>query len=271
MPPSRTAYRIAYDGRPFQGFQRQPDVPTVEDSIFDALRALSVFEGDRPPGYSAAGRTDAGVSAVEQTIALDAPEWLEPSVLNAELPDAVRAWAAASVSSDFHATHHPAWRAYRYHLYAPALDDGRVRTALESLAGEHDFHNLTPDDENTVRRLRGRVDRDDDYLLLTLRAGGFAREMVRRIVSLLRAVGAGDAPTAKVDRVLGTDPIDGPAGVPPAPAYPLVLWRVAYDADFRIDTDAAGATSDAFDRRAIEDRTRSRVGEAIASRIPDPR
>ena len=59
------AFRVAYDGRPYSGFQRQPDVPTVEDTLLDALRALGVFEGsDVPPGYAAAGRTDAGVSAL---------------------------------------------------------------------------------------------------------------------------------------------------------------------------------------------------------------
>ncbi|ERH00453.1 MAG: hypothetical protein J07HN6_02073 [Halonotius sp. J07HN6] len=37
------AFRLAYDGRPFYGFQRQPSVPTVEGALFDALRALSVI------------------------------------------------------------------------------------------------------------------------------------------------------------------------------------------------------------------------------------
>ena len=48
------AYRIAYDGQPYHGFQRQPDVPTVEDALLSALRALDVLEagGDTPPGYA---------------------------------------------------------------------------------------------------------------------------------------------------------------------------------------------------------------------------
>jgi len=40
------AFRVAYDGRPFHGFQRQPDVPTVEDTVLAALRALSVLAAD---------------------------------------------------------------------------------------------------------------------------------------------------------------------------------------------------------------------------------
>ncbi|MFB6218385.1 MAG: tRNA pseudouridine(38-40) synthase TruA, partial [Halobacteriaceae archaeon] len=62
------AFRLAYDGRPFHGFQRQPDVPTVEGALLDALDALDIpFAGDTPSGYAAAGRTDRGVSAVAQT------------------------------------------------------------------------------------------------------------------------------------------------------------------------------------------------------------
>jgi acetyltransferase len=61
----KRAFRVAYDGRPFHGFQRQPDVPTVEDTLFDALRAADLLAADanRPSGYAAAGRTDAGASA----------------------------------------------------------------------------------------------------------------------------------------------------------------------------------------------------------------
>src|SRR6056297_3366826 len=119
----RRAFRIAYDGTDYYGYQRQPDVPTVEDAIFDALRALEVLapDADKPDGYAAAGRTDAGVSALAQTIALEAPDWLAPRALNGRLPADIRAWAAADAPDGFHATHHATRRAYTYHLYAPAV------------------------------------------------------------------------------------------------------------------------------------------------------
>ncbi|UWG46536.1 Pseudouridylate synthase [Halanaeroarchaeum sp. HSR-CO] len=261
------AFRIAYDGRPFHGFQRQPSVPTVEDAIFDALRALEIFEDDKPPGYSAAGRTDAGVSARAQTVAIRSPDWLSPRALNGELPDSVWAWASADAPDDFHATYDAQWREYRYFLYAPDIDDERARDALAALRGEHDFHNLTPDDENTVRRLRGEIVRDGSYLVVTLRSSGFARELVRRVVSLVRAVGSGAAPVSKVATVLGTEPIDGPEGVPPAPASPLVLRRVAYDVSFHVDEEAARAARSRFHGAAVESRTRSKVADAIAAGI----
>jgi len=261
------AFRVAYDGRPFHGFQRQPDVPTVEGRIFDALGDLGVADG-KPDGYAAAGRTDAGVSAVAQTVAFECPDWLSPAALNSELPGSVRAWASADTPADFHATHHAASRAYVYHLYAPDADLDRARDALDRLRGEHDFHNLTPDDENTVRELRGEVRRDGAYLVFALRAGGFVREMVRRVVSLVRAVATGDASPAKVERVLDPERIQGPDGVAPAPAFPLVLADVTYSTlSFAVDPEAAASAREAFERLREERTTGARVAAAVADRI----
>jgi len=251
----RRAFRVAYDGRPYRGFQRQPDVTTVEGELFDALRRLDVFEGEKPPGYAAAGRTDAGVSALAQTVAFDAPAWLGPSALNTELPGPVDAWASADAPPEFHATHDANWREYRYYLLGPDVDDSRAERALDRLTGEHDFHNLTPDAHNTVRDLAGSLVREKEFLVLTLRAGGFSRELVRRVVSLVEEVATG-APFDRVDSVLGPDPVDGPEGVPPADPHPLVLHDVDYDLAFAVDEDAAAHAHERFaalrdDRRAL--------------------
>jgi tRNA pseudouridine38-40 synthase len=263
--PTR-AFRIAYDGRPYAGFQRQPDQPTVEDSLFDALRELDVSAP--PSGYAAAGRTDAGVSALAQTVAFEAPAWLSPAALNGTLPGAVRAWASADVSPGFHATHDARRRTYRYHLHAPEVDDGRAREAMARLAGEHDFHNLTTDDEGTVRTLDTACRRDGDFLVLTLSAGGFVRHMVRRVASLVRAVGAGESAPERVDRVLGPTPIDGPEGVPTAPAAPLVLTDVTYpDLTFTVDPDVAESARSVFEERRVEALTAARVGDDLCGGI----
>jgi tRNA pseudouridine38-40 synthase len=263
------AFRVAYDGRPYRGFQRQPDVPTVEDTIFDALRDLGILDdsADKPAGYAASGRTDAGVSAVAQTVTFDCPDWCRPRALNGELPGGVRAWAAADAPDGFHATHDAREREYTYHLHAPNVDDSRARDALATLSGRHDFHNLTPDDTGTVRDLDGNLRRDGDYLVVTLRAGGFPREFVRRAVSLVRAVGTGDAPRSKIERVLSAEPLDGRAGVAAAPAYPLVLTGVEYDLDFAVNDDAAASAHGVFAERRVEWATRARVADTVADAV----
>lgn len=271
------AFRLAYDGRPFYGFQRQPDVPTVEDTLFEALRSLSVLSTDasRPAGYAAAGRTDAGVSAVAQTVAFECPDWLTPRAFNSELPGTIRVWASADVGTEFHATHDAVRREYRYWLYAPqqarrcldgrpSVDDHRARAALEALCGSHDFTNLTPDELGTRRGLSGRLKREDEFLMIEFAAGGFARELVRRLVSVIRIVGTGERQVNWVDELLG--PESREQRPPPAPPEPLLLSAVRYPGvDFERDSQAADRGAIAFGERAVE----SLVGTCVSTAVVD--
>ena len=293
------AYRVAYDGRPFHGFQRQPAVATVADALLDALSDLDVLadDADVPPRWAAAGRTDAGVSAVAQTVAFEAPGWLTPRAFNAELPGSVRVWASADAPATFHATHDATRRRYVYHLHAPEAEPDAARAAAAALTGEHDVHNLTPDETGTVRDLdvsvrRGEAVDDDgtdaesdgtagtdrrpaavapeEFLVCTVAAGGFARQLVRRLVSVLAAVATGAADLGRVDRVLGPAPLDGPAGVAPASAEPLVLTDVAYaDAglDFAVDERARESALTALGERRVADLRGVRATGAVLRRL----
>ncbi|MFC7076696.1 tRNA pseudouridine(38-40) synthase TruA [Haloarcula halophila] len=260
------AYRIAYDGRPFHGFQRQPDVRTVEDELLAALSRLGVADQRVPEGYAAAGRTDAGVSALAQTVAFEAPDWLSPAAFNSELPASVRAWASANVPASFHAQYDATERRYTYHLHAPDADDERARAALTALSGEQDFHNLTPDDEGTVRELSTHLSRDGEFLVVALTAGGFCRQLVRRVVGLVAEIARGQRDLSFADRVRSTESLEGPDGVAPAPAHPLVLTDVLYPGvEFAVDADARESAREVFaDLRA----TRA-AGARVAGTIRD--
>lgn len=267
------AYRLAYDGRPFRGFQRQPDVPTVEGELFAAVRSLGVStdERGRPTGYSAAGRTDAGVSAVGQTVAFAAPDWLDSAALNGELPDAIRAWARSPVEDTFHATRDATAREYVYYLYAPDADEDLAVAVMDRLSGSHDFHNLTPADDRTERELHGSVTRDGPFLVIEVRAPGFVHELVRRIAGLVRRVSVGSADLSFVDRVLGSDPLSGPEGIAPEPGTGLVLRAVSYPTvSFTPDSTAAPQAIEEFADREATAATRARVMHTVASEIgPD--
>ncbi|WP_254546049.1 tRNA pseudouridine(38-40) synthase TruA [Halomarina pelagica] len=260
------AFRIAYDGTSYFGYQRQPDVPTVEGELFAALARLGVHDTDdsRPAGYAAAGRTDAGVSAVAQTVALDAPEWLTPRALNGELPADVRAWASADAPADFHARHDATRRGYAYHLHAPDANVERASRVLDRLSGTHDFHNLTPDDEGTRRTLDAALDVEGPYLVVRVESPGFARQLVRRIVGLVADVARGEREVAVVDRALSGEVLSGPEGVAPAPPEPLVLTRVTYpDLDFVVDERAAESVEGVFEARRVERLTGARVAATV--------
>ncbi|WP_244605453.1 tRNA pseudouridine(38-40) synthase TruA [Halorhabdus rudnickae] len=266
---SRRAFRIAYDGRPFHGFQRQPDVATVSNAILDALRDLDALETDDvPPGYAAAGRTDAGVSALAQTVAFDCPHWLTAAALNSELPADIRAWASDDVPAAFHATHDATAREYTYHLHAPDSSLTRARDALGVLGGKHDFHNFTPDDTGTVRDLSGNVMRNGEFLVVQFRADGFPRQFVRRAVTVIEAVATGAAGLDRIDRLLGEEPVEGPAGIAPAPPEPLVLTAVDYpDLSFEGEHAALASAREIFETKAIDHRANARVASTIADGI----
>ncbi|WP_424015121.1 tRNA pseudouridine(38-40) synthase TruA [Halorubrum xinjiangense] len=301
------AFRVAYDGREYAGFQRQPHAHTVADELLEALAEHGLVErGDgsthaTPPGYAAAGRTDAGVSAVAQTVAFEAPTWLTPRAFNGHLPGSVRVWAAADVGDNFHATHDAVRRTYRYHLYAPAadggetpdagaeeaaevdageaaetarrdpehaIDDDRFRAALARFDGEHDFHNLTTDETGTVRDLDARATREGDALVVELSADGFPRALVRRVVAAVRAVGRGTADLAWIDRLLAAEQVSGERGVGPAPPEPLVLWDVTYpDAAFTVDREAAESARVAFGERHRDARHAAAATGAVRDRL----
>lgn len=289
--PATRAFRVAYDGREYAGFQRQPHATTVEGTLLRALAEHGILDrGDgpthaTPPGYAAAGRTDAGVSAVAQTVAFAAPEWLTPRAFNGHLPGSVRVWAAADAPDGLHATHDAIRRTYRYHLYAPArrgghncetdrdhaVDDERIRDALGRLSGEHDFHNLTSDENGTVRDLSASATREGDILVVEVSAGGFPRALVRRLVAAVRAVGRGAADRSLIDRLLAPEPVPGELGVGPAPPEPLVLWDVTYEGvAFEIDPEAAASARVAFGERYRDARHAAAATGAIRSRIAGP-
>lgn len=270
-PPMR-AFRVAYDGQDYWGFQRQPDVETIEGELFEALCALGVLEehARKPAGYAAAGRTDRGVSALAQTVGFRCPEWCVPRALNAELPGPIRAWASADVPPDFHATHDAEVREYTYHLHAPEADVERLRAALDALSGTHDFRELTPDERNTTRTLDTSLESDagDSFVVLRVRAGGFSKQLVRRLVALVRSAATGERPLAHVERVLAGERLDGGAGVGPAPAAPLALTAVAYPGiEFALDRAAAASAREVFERRRVTHATRARVASTVAEGV----
>lgn len=266
------AFRVAYDGTGYRGFQRQPHGETVEDTLFDALERLEIpFEDGVPAGYSAAGRTDAGVSARTQTIAIEAPEWLTPRAINSELPADIRAWAQADVRETFHATHDAIERTYRYFLYAPDIDEERAETAAGRLSGQHDFHNFTPDETGTERDLTVRIRRDGPFLLVDCIAGGFARQLVRRVVSVVESVGLGDRDPAFLDRALREDSLEGSEGIPPAAPEPLVLLDVSYPGiEFEVDDDAAESAREVFEERRRNRLAGARVAGTLLPERGDP-
>ncbi|HSN15929.1 MAG TPA: tRNA pseudouridine(38-40) synthase TruA, partial [Anaeromyxobacteraceae bacterium] len=78
MPRHRYAIRLAYEGTPFRGFQRQPGLPTVQDALESALAACGV---ESP--LTVAARTDSGVHALAQVVGVTTSRDIDPAALRA--------------------------------------------------------------------------------------------------------------------------------------------------------------------------------------------
>jgi tRNA pseudouridine38-40 synthase len=272
----KRAFRIAYDGRPFHGFQRQPDVPTVENELFAALATLDIYDPvseSRPTGYSAAGRTDAGVSAIAQTVTFECSEWCRPVVFDSELPRSIHVYASTEVTDSFHATHQASSRQYRYLLMESSLEAERARKAAMRLSGRHDFQNFSLDTTGTVRDVSITVESSPPFLVLSVVADGFPRQFVRRIATVIRGVASGMRDIDSIDTLLA-GPVRGEHGVAPAPPEPLFLAAVEYpQCEFLIDSQAHSRAVEAIETQYQQDRleagVRAEIAESLRTRAAD--
>lgn len=238
---------IAYDGAPFHGFARQPDVPTVQGTLEDALGKL--FGG--PVATVGAGRTDAGVHALGQVVSVaDAPADLDPvkvrDSLNGMLAPSIAVAVCAPAAADFHARFSARSRTYVYAilegdvpepflapttLYHPEpLDLGVMNEAAGHLAGPHDFSSFgrVPPEQSAERVVYElSVRRSGSILRIKARANAFIQQMVRSLVGTLMVVGEGRRAPDEMPAII--EARDRAAAGPVAPPHGLCLVSVEYD------------------------------------------
>jgi tRNA pseudouridine38-40 synthase len=242
----RIALGVEYDGTAYNGWQRQHNGTGVQSVVEDAVAKVA----DAPVEVVCAGRTDTGVHAEAQVVHFDSPasrtarSWVLG--VNSHLPPDVNTLWAGVVADDFHARYSATSRTYRYlilnrptrsALYRDrawwihrALNEARMRDAAVHLLGEHDFsafraagcQALTPN-----REIFGiAIERYDVWLAVTVRANAFLQHMVRNIVGVLVAIGAGDAAPGWAREVL--DSRRRTSGGVTAPPHGLTLIAVEY-------------------------------------------
>ncbi|MGA1341293.1 MAG: tRNA pseudouridine(38-40) synthase TruA, partial [Flavobacteriaceae bacterium] len=95
--------QCAYDGAHFSGWQRQPNAPSIQEDLEEALNLLL---GEQIP-IVAAGRTDAGVHARQMYAHFDSAEIEHPDYLvhrlNAFLHKSISVQQIISVHEEAHA------------------------------------------------------------------------------------------------------------------------------------------------------------------------
>ena len=107
---------VEYDGSAYCGWQRQPDLPTIQGTLEAVLQRMT----ETPVTVHGSGRTDAGVHAWGQTAHFTCATRLTPEMLhkgmNALLPPDIAVCACQAASPTFHARFDAVWKRYRYRI-----------------------------------------------------------------------------------------------------------------------------------------------------------
>lgn len=219
-------YRItlSYDGSSFCGWQIQNDAFTVQECLQKALSTLLKEE----IAVTGAGRTDSNVNAINYTAHFETSvRDLDAAhigyKMNAILPPGIKVHGIVPAAPGFHARFDATQREYKYFihrkkdpfmneyscLYTFPLDVEKMNRAAGYLLGEHDFScfektgsdNKTSICTVTAARweeyspvhveMMGYPCDPGDYLVFTIRADRFLRNMVRAVVGSLLEIGRG--------------------------------------------------------------------------------
>jgi tRNA pseudouridine38-40 synthase len=250
MTSKRIALGIEYNGSLFNGYQLQSvGTRTVQGELEKALSKVA----DEPVRLTCAGRTDTGVHATGQVVHFDTAVKRELKAWmlggNTNLPRDISIHWVRQVSDDFSARFSAISRSYRYILYNrkvrsavfqhnvswsfEPLDADAMNRSAQMLIGEHDFSAFRSSQcqaKHAIREIHAiSVKRENDYVILDIKANAFLHHMVRNIVGTLMLVGRGEQPIEWVQQVLlGQDRKS--AGMT-AQAAGLYLINVEYPAE----------------------------------------
>lgn len=238
---------IEYDGSNYYGWQRQQDLPSIQQSIEEGILA---FSGEKVIVH-ASGRTDAGVHAYGQVAHFD----MEKDFTAKEIRDApnhhmgdqpIAILSATKVDSDFNARFDAKKRYYKYviknrptapvigggyywHMRLP-LDVDAMQQAANHLIGQHDFTSFR-DSQCQAKSPIKTLDQLDIYqegddIIFEVSARSFLHHQVRNFVGTLVKVGSGSWEADSIKDIL--DARDRTKAGPTAPSDGLFFVSIDY-------------------------------------------
>ena len=214
---------IEYDGREFNGWQKQPDKLNIQGSIESAIEQIT---GEKVE-LNASGRTDAGVHALGQVANFKTNSNLPIEkfsiAINSKLKKSIRILQAEEVEEIFHSRLTCKRKTYRYIIdnssvgsaiyryletHIPQkLDVERMSQAVKYFEGEHDFKAFKASGTSSKSSVRTiyeakvyKVQPDKIYIELT--GSGFLYNMVRIIAGTLVEVGLGKIDPQDIKKII---------------------------------------------------------------------
>ncbi|NQY06858.1 MAG: tRNA pseudouridine(38-40) synthase TruA [Flavobacteriaceae bacterium] len=247
---------IQYLGFRFHGWQKQPEVNTVQRMI---ERTLSYVLEHKKFKTLAAGRTDAKVSVNQTYIELyldEKPLDVEAflPLFNKNLPQDIKALSIVETDEKFNIIQHPKVKEYMYlfsfgeknHPFAAPfmvnfdwnLNLSLMQKAVKLFEGEHDFRNYCyKPTEKTITQgtiLTSEIIENTIYLanffpeksyILRVRGEGFKRNQIRLIMARLIQLGKGEYTFEEIENSLNLPNVEFPITYI-APPSGLILNKV---------------------------------------------
>jgi len=250
---------LAYDGSSYNGWQIQPNVPTVQGRVEEALHLLT-GETLRADGTS---RTDSGVHALAQRATVRGdfgiPADRIPIALNRLLSPDIRVVDASDMPERFHARYDARGKTYFYRIAVSSAPDIFLRNyrywlkekpnavnmeqAAEMLIGKHDFAGFRSSgfayDGDTVKTISSIIISEAEEfdslgqpysgICIEVSGDGFLYNMVRIIVGTLVEIGFGKKDGSDIEKILKT--ADRTFAGHVAPAGGLYLKEIFFGED----------------------------------------
>ena len=202
---------IEYDGKCYNGWQKQPDKLNIQGEIEKAIYNITQEEVD----LIGSGRTDAGVHALGQVANFKTNSALPIEKLalaiNSQLKSSIIIKKAEEVDERFHSRYTAKQKTYRYiinnsktgtaiyrnleYCFPVKLNVEKMVEAAKYFEGEHDFKAFKSSGtsgKNSVRTIyKAEVRQDGERIIIELTGNGFLYNMVRIISGTLLDVGLG--------------------------------------------------------------------------------
>ncbi len=214
---------IEYDGKDFNGWQKQPNKLNIQGEI---ERAIMEITKENNIELNASGRTDAGVHALGQVANFktncNIPVKKIPIAINTKVKKSIVIKSAEEVPERFHSRYNCKKKTYRYVInnsehgsaiyrnhecHIPQkLDVEEMRKAIKFFEGEHDFKGFKASgtsSKNSVRKIfKTNVIVEGERIFIELTGSGFLYNMVRIIAGTLVDVGLGKIKSEEISKII---------------------------------------------------------------------